>query len=97
MDLISTLHKDYSDLSTCVNSLLICPSFPDIDECKDPEKYPCHGLCFNTQGNYTCKCKKGYSGDAKIQGGCQRKPFQTLLFSLGNPTYTPPSKRTLHI
>ncbi|GJZ30104.1 wall-associated receptor kinase 2-like protein [Tanacetum coccineum] len=55
----------------------------DIDECKDPEKYPCHGVCFNTPGNYTCKCKKGYSGDATIQGGCQRKPFQTLLFSLG--------------
>ncbi|GJY95191.1 wall-associated receptor kinase 2-like protein [Tanacetum coccineum] len=55
----------------------------DIDECNDPEKYPCHGICINTAGNYTCKCKKGYSGDARIQGGCQRKPVQTLLFSLG--------------
>ncbi|GKC91042.1 wall-associated receptor kinase 2-like protein, partial [Tanacetum coccineum] len=54
----------------------------DIDECKDPEKYPCHGICINTPGNYTCKCKKGYSGDAMIRGGCQRKPVQTLLFSL---------------
>ncbi|GJS31039.1 kinase RLK-Pelle-WAK family protein [Tanacetum coccineum] len=58
----------------------------DIDECKDPEKYPCHGICINTPGNYTCKCKKGYSGDAMIRGGCQRKPFQTLLFSLGELT-----------
>nr|GEW56396.1 hypothetical protein [Tanacetum cinerariifolium] len=54
----------------------------DIDECKDAEKYPCHGICFNTPGDYTCKCKKGYSRDARIQGGCERKSFQALFFSL---------------
>ncbi|PWA73077.1 pentatricopeptide repeat (PPR) superfamily protein [Artemisia annua] len=57
-------------------------SYRDIDECKDPEKYPCHGSCYNTQGNYICKCKKGYSGDPMIQGCFQRKPFQALFFSL---------------
>ncbi|GKD67986.1 wall-associated receptor kinase 2-like protein [Tanacetum coccineum] len=56
----------------------------DIDECKDPGKYPCHGICINTPGNYTCKCKKRYSGDAMIQGGCERESFQALFFSLGN-------------
>ncbi|KAI6688586.1 hypothetical protein NL676_025414, partial [Syzygium grande] len=40
-----------------------------IDECKDPQQYPCHGNCKNTPGNYTCNCPFGMTGDGKV--GCQ--------------------------
>ncbi|KVH92209.1 EGF-like calcium-binding [Cynara cardunculus var. scolymus] len=55
------------------------------DECKNVEKFPCYETCANTPGNYTCKCKRGYSGDAKIHDGCRHKPFPLLLLSSGNP------------
>ncbi|GKV50884.1 hypothetical protein SLEP1_g57564 [Rubroshorea leprosula] len=29
----------------------------DIDECKEPNKYPCLGTCWNTIGSYTCENK----------------------------------------
>ncbi|CAL9207303.1 unnamed protein product [Musa hybrid cultivar] len=35
----------------------------DINECDHPEKYPCHGLCANLPGNYSCICPEGTSGD----------------------------------
>ncbi|KAJ3670402.1 hypothetical protein LUZ60_010726 [Juncus effusus] len=44
----------------------------DIDECKDREKYPCHGKCTNKPGNYTCECPTGKRGDAKA-GHCSDK------------------------
>ncbi|XP_048129438.1 wall-associated receptor kinase 2-like [Rhodamnia argentea] len=37
----------------------------DIDECVDPEKNPCKGICHNVEGSYTCSCPKGYHGDGK--------------------------------
>ncbi|GLT76738.1 hypothetical protein SLA2020_483810 [Shorea laevis] len=46
----------------------------DIDECKDPNEYPCHGICRNTIGNYTCQCPPGMRGDGKV--GCQRFRFR---------------------
>ncbi|KAK2631265.1 hypothetical protein EUGRSUZ_L03161, partial [Eucalyptus grandis] len=45
------------------------PGCQDIDECKDPRQYPCHGNCKNTPGNYTCNCPFGMTGDGKV--GCQ--------------------------
>ncbi|WCJ34540.1 Wall-associated kinase family protein [Euphorbia peplus] len=48
----------------------------DIDECKDPIKYQCHGHCKNTIGNYTCKCSFGRSGDGKVS--CQLLGFITV-------------------
>ncbi|WCJ40993.1 Wall-associated kinase family protein [Euphorbia peplus] len=49
------------------------PYFPqgcqDIDECKDPKKYPCQGSCENDIGSYTCKCPIGMRGDGK--SSCQ--------------------------
>lgn len=60
-------------------------NFVDIDECKDVDnKYPCYGTCTNTLGSYTCKCKKGYYGDGKIQNGCRLKPFPVRLLASGN-------------
>ncbi|XP_039171200.1 wall-associated receptor kinase 3 [Eucalyptus grandis] len=41
----------------------------DIDECEDPGRYPCHGNCKNTAGNYTCDCPFGMDGDGKVS--CQ--------------------------
>ncbi|KAL3597647.1 hypothetical protein D5086_009284, partial [Populus alba] len=48
-----------------------------IDECKDPESYPCHGRCKNTIGNYKCRCPLGMYGDGKI--GCQGLGIITLI------------------
>nr|XP_034928831.1 wall-associated receptor kinase 2-like [Populus alba] len=53
----------------------------DIDECKDPESYPCHGRCKNTIGNYKCRCPLGMYGDGKI--GCQGLGIITLITAIG--------------
>lgn len=42
----------------------------DIDECKDPVLYPCHGDCKNRPGGYDCPCKRGMKGDGKA-GTCK--------------------------
>ncbi|XP_020152077.1 wall-associated receptor kinase 1 [Aegilops tauschii subsp. strangulata] len=43
----------------------------DIDECKQPQVYPCssHGICKNRLGGYDCPCKFGMKGDGKA-GTC---------------------------
>ncbi|KAE8781954.1 Wall-associated receptor kinase 1 [Hordeum vulgare] len=42
----------------------------DIDECKQPQVYPCSsGICKNRLGGYDCPCKFGTKGDAKA-GTC---------------------------
>jgi hypothetical protein len=33
-------------------------SFPDIDECQQPDIYTCHGTCINLPGSYRCSSKK---------------------------------------
>ncbi|KAF2322352.1 hypothetical protein GH714_012678 [Hevea brasiliensis] len=53
----------------------------DIDECKEPEKYPCEGSCKNTIGNYTCSCPLGMHGDGKTD--CQGFRITTLATVLG--------------
>ncbi|KAM0890619.1 hypothetical protein ACQ4PT_026922 [Festuca glaucescens] len=42
----------------------------DIDECKNPDLYPCHGNCKNRPGGYDCPCKRGMKGDGKA-GTCK--------------------------
>ncbi|CAK7329233.1 unnamed protein product [Dovyalis caffra] len=37
----------------------------DIDECKDPVRYPCEGTCKNIIGDYKCRCPLGMYGDGK--------------------------------
>ncbi|KAL6838314.1 hypothetical protein ACP4OV_031818 [Aristida adscensionis] len=38
----------------------------DINECQIPNQYPCHGICSNTIGGYSCSCTSGtYSIDPK--------------------------------
>ncbi|KAG1353934.1 wall-associated receptor kinase 2-like [Cocos nucifera] len=45
-----------SEHSDCIDSS------KDIDECKQPEVYPCHGRCANVEGNYSCSCPSGTRG-----------------------------------
>lgn len=45
----------------------------DIDECRNPTLNVCVHVenCINAQGNYTCSCRQGYSGDGRKDGkGC---------------------------
>lgn len=58
--------------------------FLDINECDYPQRFPCYGTCANIAGNYTCKCKHGRVGDAKIQDGCRRKRIHPLVIYIGN-------------
>ncbi|KAG6761832.1 hypothetical protein POTOM_035069 [Populus tomentosa] len=52
----------------------------DIDECKDAgERYPCHGKCHNTIGDYECKCPLGMRGDGKR--GCRGFGIITIIIS----------------
>ncbi|KAB8095369.1 hypothetical protein EE612_023383, partial [Oryza sativa] len=49
----------------------------DINECEDPNNYPCYGECHNTLGKFDCVCPTGSRGNASIPGGCQ-KDFLSL-------------------
>ncbi|KAJ0079309.1 hypothetical protein Patl1_22926 [Pistacia atlantica] len=48
----------------------------DVNECEEPENYPCEGTCKNTLGNYTCSCPLGMRGDGKV--GCQGYRILTI-------------------
>ncbi|KAJ0014402.1 hypothetical protein Pint_20152 [Pistacia integerrima] len=52
----------------------------DVNECEEPENYPCEGTCKNTLGNYTCSCPLGMRGDGKV--GCQG--YRILTIAAGN-------------
>ncbi|XP_021284960.1 wall-associated receptor kinase 2-like [Herrania umbratica] len=55
----------------------------DIDECKDPNLNNCEKICENTEGNYTCKCPKGYLGDGRKDGeGCVAIRSRSLVVEL---------------
>jgi hypothetical protein len=55
----------------------------DIDECEsETYKHRCKtkANCKNIDGNHTCVCPKGYSGDGTMAGGCQNsKVLPTVL------------------
>ncbi|KAI6688575.1 hypothetical protein NL676_025403 [Syzygium grande] len=58
----------------------------DIDECKDPRQYPCHGNCKNMPGNYTCNCPFGTNGDGKI--GCQTSHLVMIVAVIALPIFS---------
>lgn len=37
----------------------------DVDECNTTESNQCdpNAVCNNTEGSYTCRCRRGYMGD----------------------------------
>ena len=42
----------------------------DIDECStDPSACDKNADCINTDGSYSCKCKRGFDGDGKACRG----------------------------
>ncbi|KAF2933602.1 putative wall-associated receptor kinase-like 16 [Oryza sativa Japonica Group] len=60
-------------------------SCQDIDECKEPNKYPCYGKCRNKLGGYNCTCPFGTRGNAyngPCDGGLAIGICATLLVAL---------------
>uniref|UniRef100_A0ACD5TXT2 Uncharacterized protein n=1 Tax=Avena sativa TaxID=4498 RepID=A0ACD5TXT2_AVESA len=45
----------------------------NIDECAHPTKYPCDGVCKDTQGSYLCYCHQGYGSDDPRTQRCTSK------------------------
>ncbi|XP_044955239.1 wall-associated receptor kinase 2-like [Hordeum vulgare subsp. vulgare] len=45
----------------------------NIDECADSDKYPCKGVCRDTQGSYRCTCPPGYGSDDPTKQRCTPK------------------------
>ncbi|KAL5728314.1 hypothetical protein ACHQM5_001413 [Ranunculus cassubicifolius] len=54
----------------------------DINECKNPQNYPCSGHCTNIQGNYTCACSFGMQGDGKF--GCSLSTGSKVVIGVGS-------------
>ncbi|XP_037449791.1 wall-associated receptor kinase 2-like [Triticum dicoccoides] len=52
-------------LCTCNNGFAGNPYLEegcqDINECRFPDQYPCHGICSNAIGDYICSCNSGTS------------------------------------
>lgn len=65
------------DFNLNILSIDWCSCLIDINECEDQEKYPCHGSCKNTPGNYTCSCPLGMQGDGKTS--CQGFRITTIV------------------
>ncbi|KAF7847750.1 hypothetical protein BT93_L2665 [Corymbia citriodora subsp. variegata] len=59
----------------------------DIDECADPKKYLCQGVCHNVEGSYMCSCPKGSHGNGKKDGrdgqGCIANPSHLMEILVG--------------
>ncbi|TVU17320.1 hypothetical protein EJB05_33344, partial [Eragrostis curvula] len=57
----------------------------DIDECADPDNYPCLAHCMNTVGSYECICPQGTSGNPQKLHGCIRDAvkFSGLAVAIG--------------
>ncbi|KAF3448233.1 hypothetical protein FNV43_RR08946 [Rhamnella rubrinervis] len=76
-----TSHKDamFDTDRASMNALV------DIDECKEPEKYPCQGVCENTPGGYTCSCPPGMHGDGRFSCEIEHKDIHisTVLKGIG--------------
>ncbi|KAF8650819.1 hypothetical protein HU200_063725 [Digitaria exilis] len=66
----------------------------DINECTDPDHYPCYGECTNLLGTYQCRCLQGSQGNASVMHGCvdlnnedsQRKKVLSIGLGVGSGT-----------
>ncbi|KAK3023899.1 hypothetical protein RJ639_044521 [Escallonia herrerae] len=55
----------------------------DINECEDPNTSPCQNgaVCFNTPGNYSCRCPIGLVSDGNEPGdGCTHKKARHRIY-----------------
>ena len=60
--ILSDLKEIIALLNKSINICLV-----DLDECvHSPKACDDHANCFNVPGSYSCQCKSGYSGNAKI-------------------------------
>eukprot|EP00795_Rhopilema_esculentum_P000157 gene157-9775_t len=74
------------DLNECAEMLhnchrnALCTNFPDIDECA-VGLHNCHNnaACQNLDGNFSCSCIMGYSGDGVNCSGTQRVILTSAL------------------
>ncbi|KAI5020963.1 hypothetical protein ZWY2020_054373 [Hordeum vulgare] len=55
----------------------------NIDECADPGKYPCKGVCTDTNGSYQCECPPGYRSYDPITERCTPKFPLAAQISVG--------------
>ncbi|XP_023769311.1 wall-associated receptor kinase 2 [Lactuca sativa] len=56
----------------------------NVDECQK-EDHGCVHICNDEPGNYTCKCRKGYSGDGRKNGtGCTADQSMLIKISVGS-------------
>ncbi|XBJ21721.1 hypothetical protein VPH35_000227 [Triticum aestivum] len=55
----------------------------NIDECADPAKYPCYGVCKDTQGWYGCECPAGYRSHDPRTEPCTQQFALAAQISIG--------------
>ncbi|XP_068649282.1 putative wall-associated receptor kinase-like 16 [Aristolochia californica] len=60
----------------------------DTDECQDPSKNNCDGICHNVAGGFSCSCPKGTHGDGRKDGeGCipdsKEVPLMKIILGTG--------------
>ena len=63
-------------VSTLIHLRLMLYSSTDIDECEAGfDDCNVNAVCTNIDGNYTCSCSSGYSGNGTF---CSGKPYLSL-------------------
>ncbi|KAI3666954.1 hypothetical protein L6452_41995 [Arctium lappa] len=61
----------------------LSPGCIDIDECADPNRNPCDGICTNLPGSFDCSCPHGYEGDGRKDGnGCRARDSKSPALKL---------------
>ncbi|KAG9459257.1 hypothetical protein H6P81_003765 [Aristolochia fimbriata] len=77
---------------SCVEGYEGNPYLPDgchdTDECQDPSKNDCEGICHDIAGSFYCSCPKGTHGDGRKDGkGCipdsQQVPLKKIILGIG--------------
>ncbi|XBJ13612.1 hypothetical protein VPH35_005761 [Triticum aestivum] len=80
-DILSCKQAAKTDQYACVSTHSECvDSTNDIDECANPDKYSCYGVCKDTEGWYGCDCPAGYqSRDPRTERCTQKFPLPAQI------------------